>query len=148
MRVNLFFFGEEGACFDKSVGLITMTFIISCNSYEKKEIVLLTQKYDITIKRDMTSLITSKQPGFLVVLFSVGDYHRHDPMMINFNRESITSVQRGQSCGAAEYAKQIFMMAHTELMMHQGCLKVGLRGFPILPPRHLMILAIAQAILT
>ena len=85
---------------------------------------MLTQKHDITIKRDHdNALITSKQPGFalVAVLFLSVIITAMIPMMINFNRESITSVQRGQSQAvAAEYAKQIFMMAHTELMMHQG----------------------------
>ena len=85
---------------------------------------LLTPKHETAIKREYAqALLTSKQPGFalVAVLFLSVIITAMIPMMINFNRESITSVQRGQSQAvAAEYAKQIFMMAHTELMMHQG----------------------------
>ena len=85
---------------------------------------MLTPKHETAIKREYAqALMTSKQPGFalVAVLFLSVIITAMIPMMINFNRESITSVQRGQSQAvAAEYAKQIFMMAHTELMMHQG----------------------------
>lgn len=85
---------------------------------------MLTPKHETAIKREYAqALLTSKQPGFalVAVLFLSVIITAMIPMMINFNRESITSVQRGQSQAvAAEYAKQIFMMAHTELMMHQG----------------------------
>ena len=114
---------------------------------------MLTPKYDIAIKREYAqALLTSKQPGFalVAVLFLSVIITAMIPMMINFNRESITSVQRGQSQAvAAEYAKQIFMMAHTELMMHQGLPQGWTKGnSPILPrPQRLMILAIVPAIL-
>ena len=85
---------------------------------------MLTPKHETAIKREYAqALMNSKQPGFalVAVLFLSVIITAMIPMMINFNRESITSVQRGQSQAvAAEYAKQIFMMAHTELMMHQG----------------------------
>ena len=84
----------------------------------------------LTVKRDQPvhcdeqpALINSKQPGFalVAVLFLSVIITAMIPMMINFNRESVTAVQRSQSQAiAAEYAKQMFMMAHTELMMHQG----------------------------
>ena len=85
---------------------------------------MLTPKHETKSISDYAQAsIASKQPGFalVAVLFLSVIITAMIPMMINFNRESITSVQRGQSQAvAAEYAKQIFMMAHTELMMHQG----------------------------
>ena len=85
---------------------------------------LLTPKHETKSISDYAEAsLASKQPGFalVAVLFLSVIITAMIPMMINFNRESITSVQRGQSQAvAAEYAKQIFMMAHTELMMHQG----------------------------
>ncbi len=83
-----------------------------------------TQWDKITTNKDQRkAVITTAEPGFalVAVLFLSVIITAMIPMMINFNRESVTAVQRGQSQAvAAEYAKQIFMMAHTELMMHQG----------------------------
>ena len=85
---------------------------------------MLTPKHETKSISDYArASLASKQSGFalVAVLFLSVIITAMIPMMINFNRESITSVQRGQSQAvAAEYAKQIFMMAHTELMMHQG----------------------------
>ena len=69
---------------------------------------VLTPKHETAIKRESAqALLTSKQPGFalVAVLFLSVIITAMIPMMINFNRESITSVQRGQSQAvAAEYA--------------------------------------------
>ena len=81
------------------------------------------QRDDIAPKGQEKPLNASKQQGFalVAVLFLSVIITAMIPMMINFNRESVTAVQRSQSQAiAAEYAKQVFMMAHTELMMHQG----------------------------
>lgn len=74
-------------------------------------------------KGKTTSGIQHQQDGFalVAVLFLAAFITAMIPMMMNFNRESVTAVQRSQAQAlASEQARQVFMMAHTELMMNSG----------------------------
>ncbi len=72
-------------------------------------------------KINLTS--SSAQPGFalVAVLFLSVLITTMIPMMLNFNRESITGVQQDQSRAlASEYSRQMFMLTHTQLLMNGG----------------------------
>ena len=65
----------------------------------------------------------SAQPGFalVAVLFLSALIVTMIPMMLNFNRESVTGVQLDQSRAlASEYSRQMFMLTHAELLMNAG----------------------------
>lgn len=66
---------------------------------------------------------SSAQPGFalVAVLFLSVLIVTMIPMMLNFNRESITGVQQDQSRAlASEYSRQMFMLTHAQLLMNGG----------------------------
>ncbi|MCE2517717.1 MAG: hypothetical protein J4F41_07790 [Alphaproteobacteria bacterium] len=73
------------------------------------------------------SLPSQAQPGFalVMVLFLSVIIITMIPMMLNFNRESVTNVQRDQSRAlVSEYARQVFMTTHAQMLMNGG-LPVG-----------------------
>lgn len=76
------------------------------------------------------TVFQSKQPGFalVMVLFLSVLITTMIPMMLNFNRESVTGVQRNQSRAlVSEYARQVFMTTHAQMLMNGG-LPLGWSG--------------------
>ena len=66
---------------------------------------------------------TTAEPGFalVMVLFLSVLITTMIPMMLNFNRESVTNVQRNQSRAlVTEHARHVFMTTHAQLLMNGG----------------------------
>ncbi len=67
--------------------------------------------------------ITQKQDGFalIAVLFLSSVIAILIPLMLTLNQENVATIERQQSQALAnEYARQIFMMAHAEMLMNGG----------------------------
>jgi hypothetical protein len=65
----------------------------------------------------------SAEPGFalVMVLFLSVLITTMIPLMLNLNRESVTNVQQNQSRALAEeYARQVFMATHVQMLMSGG----------------------------
>ena len=78
---------------------------------------------EFSVQQDHPKALSSAQPGFalVAVLFLSALIVTMIPMMLNFNRESVTGVQLDQSRAlASEYSRQMFMLAHAELLMNAG----------------------------
>ena len=59
------------------------------------------------------------------------------PMMLNFNRESVTGVQLDQSRAlASEYSRQMFMITHAQLLMNAGLPHGWVQAMRRHYPRH------------
>ena len=78
---------------------------------------------EISLDQSSVTSSPSAKPGFalVAVLFLAAMITTMIPMMLNFNRESVTGVQQDQSRAlASEYSRQMFMLTHAQLLMNGG----------------------------